>query len=61
MYKNLNVATTNDVTYDIRSYGRVSGGVEFCHSTRNASRIWQKVGNLTLGSLCLPCCVRDAA
>ena len=20
-------------------------GVEFCHSTRNASRIWQKVGN----------------
>ena len=40
-------------------------GVEFCHSTPNASRIRQKVGNersvLTLDSLCLPCCVRDTA
>ena len=33
-------------------------GVEFCHSTRNASRIRSV---LTLGSLCLPCCVRDTA
>ena len=37
-------------------------GVEFRHySTRNATRIRRKVGAevLTLGSRCLPCCVRD--
>ena len=36
-------------------------GVEFCHSTRNTSRIRQKVGNGvsgTLGSFSLPCSVR---
>ena len=31
-------------------------GVEFCHLTRNASRI-RKRNVLTLGSFCLPCCV----
>ena len=48
----------------LRSGVEVKRGVEFCHSTRNTSRIRQKVGNgsvLTLGSLCLPCCVRDIA
>ena len=47
-----------------RSGVQVKRGVEFCHSTRNASRIWQEVRNgsvLTLGSLCLPCCVWDTA
>ena len=37
-------------------------GVEFCHSTRTAPRIRQKVGNgvsYDTRSLCLPCCVRD--
>ena len=29
----------------LRSGVEVKRGVEFCHSTRNASRIWQKVGN----------------
>ena len=38
----------------LRSGVEAKGGVEFCHSTRNASRI-------RLGSLCLPCCVRDTA
>ena len=28
-----------------RSGVEVKRDVEFCHSTRNASRIWQKVGN----------------
>ena len=46
---------------------KIKRGVEFCHSTRNASRIRHKVGTesarsvLTLGSLCLSCCVRDTA
>ena len=38
-------------------------GVEFCHSTRNASR-FGRMGEwsvLTLGSLCLPRSVRDIA
>ena len=36
-------------------------GVEFRHLIRNASRIRRKVGNsvLILGSLCLPCYMRD--
>ena len=29
----------------LRSGVEAKRGVEFCHSTRNASRIWQKVGN----------------
>ena len=29
----------------LRSGVEAKCGVEFCHSTRNASRIWQKVGN----------------
>ena len=36
--------------------------VEFRHSTRNVSGIWKKIGKLsvlTLGALCLLCCVQD--
>ena len=44
----------------LRSGVEAKRGFDFCHSTRNASRIRQKVGSfLTLGSLCLPCCGRD--
>ena len=43
----------------LRSGVQAKRSVEFCHSTRNASRIGQKVGNgESLGSLCLPFCVR---
>ena len=48
----------------LRSGVEAKRGVEYSHSTRNASRIRQKVGNgsvLTLGFLCLPSCVRDTA
>ena len=48
----------------LRSVVEDKRGVEFCHSTRNASRIRQKVENgvcVTRGSLCLPCSVRDTA
>ena len=53
----------------LRSGVEVTRGVEICHSTRNASRIRQKVGNLVLTrfpttpptTLCLSCCVRDTA
>ena len=48
----------------IRSGVEAKRGVEYRHSTRNASRTRRKVGKrrvLTLGSLCLPCYVRDSA
>ena len=47
----------------LRSGVEVKCGVEFCHSTRNASRIWQKAGTGVSenGSLCLLCNVRDTA
>ena len=49
----------------LRSGVETKRGVEFCHSTRNASRIRGEESEersvLTLGSLCLPCCVRDTA
>ena len=39
---------------------RQKRGVEFRRSTRNTSRTRRKLV-LTLGSVCLPCCVRDTA
>ena len=48
------------VKFFLRSGIVAKHGIEFCYSTRNASSIRWKVGNgvsLTLGSLCLPCCV----
>ena len=43
----------------IRSGDQSKRGVEFRHSTRNTSKIRRKMKNgITLGSLCLPCCVR---
>ena len=35
----------NEIFPFLRSGVEVKRGVEFCHSTRNASRIRQKVGN----------------
>ena len=44
----------------IRSDVEAKRGVEFCHSTQNSAESGER-SVLALGSLCLPCCVRDTA